>query len=245
MRPTSLETLATYCKTRLGHPVITIRVTDQQVQDRIEDAFDFFMEYHGDSSERDFYKHQVTQDDIDNGYLTLPDDVLSVTKLLSFGSSQGVFSPDYQFRVQTLYDILQSGGNLSGYATTMQYLSMMDMIFTGEHSYMFNRFTRRLTIPMNWKTSVVVGQYMVVECYRTMDFEGTATVFDDRILKKLATAYIKKQWGSNMKLHSGIQLPGGVTVNGQQIYDEAVQEITEIEEEIRFRYQEPPMPEVG
>ena len=66
----------------------------------------------------------------------------------------------------------------------------------------------------------------------TMTITGISDVWNDRTLKKYATALIKKQWGENMKKFGGIQMPGGVTLNGKEIYDEAVEEINKIEEDM-------------
>lgn len=247
MKPKNFEDLADYCMQQLGSPVIDIHVAEEQVQNRIEDAFDFFNDFHGDSQDRALYKHQITQTDITNGFLTLPTDVMAVMRVLPFSNTGAgsLFSPEYQYRADLVYQMLQGGGGLSGYVTSMSYLSMMQDILVGEKTFTFNRFTRRLVIQMDWASQVQVGQWIVVELYQTVDMEEFTDIFNNRMLKKLATAYVKKQWGSNVKLHSGIVLLGGVTVNGQTIYDEAMAEIENIEEEIKSTYQEPPMPMMG
>lgn len=246
MRPTNFADLADYCMQQLGSPVIDIHVAEEQVQNRIEDAFDFFNDFHSDSYDRALYKHQVTSADITNGFLTLPADVMAVMRVLPFGGTpSNQFSPEYQYRVDIMYQMLQGGGDMSGYVTSMAYLSMMQDILVGEKTFTFNRFSHKLTVQMDWATQVQVGQWIVIELYRTLDMAEFADIFNNRSLKKLATAYVKKQWGSNVKLHSGIVLLGGVTVNGQTIYDEAMAEIEAIEEEIKDTYQEPPMPMMG
>jgi hypothetical protein len=92
---------------------------------------------------------------------------------------------------------------------------------------------------MSWETDVAVNDFLIVECYRILDPDTYTDVYNDRILKKYATALMKKQWGTNLKKFSGVQLPGGVLLNGQIIYDEAITEIKEIEELVRNTYELP------
>jgi hypothetical protein len=118
------------------------------------------------------------------------------------------------------------------------------MLFSGETPVRFNRHTDKLYIDMNWAT-ISAGEWAVIEGWIIIDPDTYPQIYNDRMLKKLATAYIKRQWGNNLKKYQGMQLPGGIMMNGQQIYEEAVQEITELEQTIRNTFEEPPQFLVG
>jgi hypothetical protein len=252
-RPNSFDTLSTYCLQQLGAPVIQVHVAAEQIQNRVEDAFDFMREFHGDAIERTYLKHQVTQDDIDNGYLPVGDGVtavLNVFPITAGANSNSQFSASYQIKVNDIYSLQNSSGSLATgglayYEETKQYLNMMDDMFLGQQQFRFNAKIGKLHIDMDWSENVNVGDYILVECTVILDETVYTSIYNDRMLKKLAVAYIKKQWGSNMKLHGNIVLPGGITIQGQQIYDEAMEEIDKIEDQIRDTYQAPPMFLVG
>lgn len=318
MKPSSISTLADYCMQQLGAPVIDIHVAEEQVTNRIEDALDFFQEFHVDATETFFLKHQVraneiavasatafkpgetitgtvsgakvaviglktngilnvatpvgafvvgeditgeqsgangtitsyTTGDIDNGFVPVSDAVTAVSAVYpvnSISANNGnVFSDAYQMQIQSLYDLTNGSTiGVADFARTKQYMNTVDFTMSGTKSFRFNKRVGKLYIDMDWKTEVVPGDYIVAEAYRVLDPVEYKSQFNDRMLKKLATAYVKKQWGSNVKLHSGIVLPGGITVNGQAIFDEAVSEIADIETEIRDTYELPCMPMVG
>ena len=115
----------------------------------------------------------------------------------------------------------------------------MNQLLVGQKPVRFNRHQNRLHIDMDWDENTAVGEFIIIECYRILDPDTFTDVYNDLYLKKYVTAQLKKQWGNNLKKFSGVQLPGGVTLNGQQIYDEAVQEIQQLEEEVESRYQLP------
>jgi hypothetical protein len=117
---------------------------------------------------------------------------------------------------------------------------MIDMLLVGSKSFQFQRHQNRIFIDMNWDTDISVGEYILVEAYRILDPDIWTDVYNDRFLKRYATALIKRQWGENLKKFEGIQMPGGVTLNGQKIYDEAIQEIDNLETEAQSTYVEPP-----
>jgi hypothetical protein len=148
-----------------------------------------------------------------------------------------MFDLRYQLRLHELYDFTST--SYVNYVLTMQHIRTLDMLFSGEQPIRFNRHTDKLYIDMNWPMANA-GEWLVIEGYIIVDPDSYSDVYNDRMLKKLATAYIKRQWGNNMKKFGGMQLPGGIMMNGQQIYDEAVQEIEALEQQIRDTYEEPP-----
>jgi len=240
---TSRIGLSDYCLRALGHPVIEINLDDDQIEDRIDEAIQFFQEYHSDAIVRHFRKHQVTADDITNEYITLPENMLFVTRVLPIkgvGSSSDIFSLDYQLHLNDLYG-LRDPGDLVSYELTKQYMSLIDMKINGvTEQITFSRHMDRLLIEFRWGTDITEGQYIVLEGYQTIDPETYTDVYNDMFLKRYCTALFKRQWGLNLSKFEGIQLPGGITLNGRQILDDANQEIEKLEEQVRLNYEMPP-----
>lgn len=238
--PASREQLKDWCLRQLGFPVIEINVDDDQVDDRIDEAFQYFRDFHFDGVERWYLKHQITQENKDNGYIPITDNIIGVNRIFPITSSNAtinMFDLRYQLRLHELYDFTST--SYVNYVMTMQHIRTLDMLFSGEQPVRFNRHTNKLYIDMNWAQSNV-GEWVVVEGFIVIDPETYTDVYNDRMLKRLATALIKRQWGANMSKFSGMQLPGGIQLNGQQIYNDAVAEIKEIEQLIRDTYEEPP-----
>ncbi len=239
--PATREQLKNWCLRDLGWPVVEINVDDDQLEDRIDQAFQFFNDFHFDGVEKVYTKYQLTQTDIDNQYIPITDAFIGVTKIFPFSQSMGnrdMFGYKYEFRMNDLYDFTSS--SYVNYAITRQHLRMLEILFVGEAPIRFNRHTNKLYIDWNWQQHEIVGQWIIIEGYVITDPDTYSKVYNDRLLKKLATAYIKKQWGTNMKKFEGMKLPGGVLMNGQQIYNEAVSEIKEIEDNIVDSFQAPP-----
>lgn len=184
--------------------------------------------------------------DKDKGYITLPDSIQSVTKLFPADMSSNVnslFSTRFQLRLADIYSLQTAA--LAQYEQTMTKLSTLDMLMVGEQPFQFNRRTSKLTIMQDWRNHVEIGQYMLMEVYQWVDPESFKKIYDDRSLKKLATAYIKKAWATNLKLYSGVQLPGGITIDGRELYADAIREVAEAEQEMRDTYELPPSMMVG
>jgi|LakMenEpi03Aug12_release.lakeMendotaPanAssembly.Ray.scaffolds.fasta_scaffold01206_44 hypothetical protein len=237
---TSREGLRDYCLRRLGSPVLEINVDDDQVEDRIDDAFQFYREYHYDAIERVYLKHQITQEDKTNQYITVPDTVVGVQEIFPFtNKSDGLnlFSLKYQIMINDLYSLMST--DLIYYYTVKREIELINQLLVGQKPIRFNRHMNRLFIDMDWSADVAVGEYLLVDCYRILDPETYRDVYDDRFLKMYTTALIKRQWGDNLKKFSGMQLPGGVTLNGETIYNEAMVEIKQIEDDIQSSFQLP------
>jgi hypothetical protein len=238
--PESREELKDWCLRQLGHPVIEINVDDDQVEDRIDEALQYFQQFHYDGVERTYVKHQITTDDIENHWIPIDDNIISIIKIWpvsSTNASINMFDLRYQLRLHELYDFTST--SYVNYVLTMQHIRTLDMLFSGEQPIRFNRHTNKVYLDSNW-AMLQAGEWVIAEGFVIIDPEAYTKVYNDRMLKKLATAYIKRQWGTNMKKFQGMQLPGGVMMNGQQIYDEADVEIKELEQNIRDTFEEPP-----
>ena len=243
--PTTRTELIDYCLRALGAPVIEINVDDEQLEDRVDEALQFYQEYHADAVTRTFLKHQVTQENIDTKTVELPDAVISVIRLLNITntvSNNFMFDVKYQMHMNDLYSLGRGKGdsNLLNYTMNKEYLGLMEHVL-GRNSQQVNyaRHQNTLQILNDWETLIAPGEYLILECYQVIDPEAYGEVYNDMALKKYLTALIKKQWGINLIKFGGMQLPGGVTLNGTEIYERAVNEITALEESWDSRYQTP------
>lgn len=235
MAVTSRQGLIDYCLRALGEPVVEINVDDQQVDDRIDEAIEQFRQYHYDGIEKVYLKHQITQQDVQNQYIPVNDLIYGVSRVFPVASgtstSKSIFDLQYQLRLNDLYDLTST--SIIYYSQVMSHLSLLDQILNGHPIYRFNRLTNKLYIEASWTEEMKVGNYIVAECYRALDPEVVTRMYNDKWLKHYATALIKKQWAVNIKKFSGLQLPGGVTIDGDGLYQEAINEIKELEEDIR------------
>lgn len=239
--PASREQLKDFCLRQLGFPVIDINVDDDQVEDCISLALQYFQDFHFDGVERWYLKHQITANDKSNQYITITENIIGVNRIFPVSSSNAtvnMFDLRYQLRLHELYDFTST--SFVPYVLTMQHLRTLDMLFSGETPIRYNRHSNKLYIDWDWENDIDVGEYIVIESYIIIDPNTYTDVYNDRMLKKLATSYIKKQWGNNLKKFNGMQLPGGITLSGQQMYEEAMTEIKEIEDTIRLTFEAPP-----
>ena len=242
MAITTRQNLIDYCLRRLGAPVTEINVDDDQVSDRIDDAIEFFQEYHFDGVEKVFLKHTITQDDIDNEYLVVVDPVISVLRILpipNFNAFQtGFFNEEYQLRLQDLENFRAS--TMIDWAMSQVNFSLVAHLFSIQPTLLFNRKQNKMYLETDWSNKFDVGTILIIEAYRALDPATYPEVYNDMFLKKYATALIKQQWGSNLKKFTGVTLPGGITLDGQTIFSEAMEEITKIEDEMSLKYELPP-----
>ena len=243
--PTTRTEFKKYCLRELGHPVVEINVDDDQVSDRIDDALDYYRDFHYDGSYEDYYKVSLTSSDISNGYLTLPEDIHSVVDVFPVGQglqSSNLFNLKYHITLNEIYD--WAHGQFSSYTMTKERIALLNEIFVGKQLYRFNRHMDQLHIDMDW-SMMTAGEYVIIKCLRTVDPSTYSDVWSDRWLRKYATQLIKRQWGTNLKKFSGMQLPGGLTFNGEQIYQEAEEEIKRLEEEMVNTYSMPSYDMIG
>lgn len=301
------EQLKQYCLRALGAPVLEINVDDDQLEDRIDEALEYWRQYHHEGIEKMYLKHQIRASkltlttsvaqnfpisaiitgqtsgakatvtrqtdaestgttlyirgivgtfqigetisdgttsaviatggifigEIDTKYIQLPDIVYGVTRLLPFAGTQtskSMFDIQYQLRLNDLYDLTST--SIIYYKMVMSHLALLDLELNGRPQIRFNRLQGRIYPDINWEADIAPGDFMIVEGYRAMDPTTFPRVWSESWLKHYTTALFKKQWAVNIKKFSGIQLPGGVTLDGQSLYDEAVNEIKELEDSL-------------
>ena len=312
MSPSTREGLIDYCLRSLGFPVLEINVDLDQLEDRIDEAIQFYRDFHYDAVESVYLKEQITASliqitgvnaasfstgekitggtsgattfvhanvsanrinvkntagtftagetltgsnsgttatlssitlgNFDNKYVTLNDSVLSVVRTLPLSSrsnSISFFDAKYQLMLNNIQSLTNT--DIQYYTMLKMHINLINDLMTGQKPVRFNRHMNRLYIDLSWGDGgdLAIGDYIIIEAYRSLDPDTYTDVYNDGFLKRYATALIKRQWGVNLKKFEGVQLPGGVTLNGQKIFDEAVEEIKELREEVKSTYELP------
>lgn len=255
--PNSKDTLKEHCLRSLGKPVIDINVDPDQCDDRIDDALQYFANYHMDGVERLYLKHKMTATDntrgesnvstnvtdaVDNTvtdtweeqkvWIPIPTSVLAVLRIFPLGDldALGMWSIKYQIRANDLLNWTSS--SIIDYQMIMNHMDHLDHMLTGEVPIRFNEHQNRLYLDMDWGQRVGADQYIIIECYRQLDPTVYTDVYNDQWLKKYATALIKKQWGANLIKFNGVQMLGGVQLNGEIIYQQGDEEAKLLEENL-------------
>ena len=279
-KPSTRQGLIDYCLRQLGAPVLEINVDDDQIDDLVDDAIQYFNERHYDGVEKMYLKYQITQDDINRGkasgtsgvgivtttatstsisgygtlssnfyetsnFIQVPDSVIGIERIFRFDTSSisgGMFSIKYQLFLNDLYYF--NSVELLQYAMTKSYLEDIDFLLTTDKQVRFNKRQDRLYLDIDWG-SQSVGNYLVLECYRALDPASFSQIYNDSFLKKYLTALIKRQWGQNLSKFKGVKLPGGIELNGGEIYQAAEQELSEIKSRMSMEYELPPLDFIG
>jgi len=235
-----------YCLRKLGKPVIEINVDDDQVDDRVDEAIRYYWDYHFDGTEKVYYKHQVTSQDITNRYITLPENIIGAVRVFPIGDpsirSDDMFNIRYQIALNDLYTL--TAYSMIPYFMAMQHLSLISEMLVGQQPIRYSRHRDRLYIDTKWE-NYNVGDYLLIEAYEVLDPDTFSDMWSDRWLQNYATAKIKYQWGSNLTKFSGMQLPGGVQFNGEKILDDAKNEIKAMEKEMISSYSLPVTDMIG
>tara|TARA_B100000900_G_C20584394_1_gene718883 strand:- start:963 stop:1808 length:846 start_codon:yes stop_codon:yes gene_type:complete len=279
-KPSTRQGLIDYCFRRLGAPVLEINVDDDQVDDLVDDALQFYQERHYDGVERMFLKYKITQEDINRGqakgttgvgivttsatstsisgygtttsnfyetsnFIQVPDSVVGVEKIFKFDTSSisgGMFSIKYQLFLNDLYYF--NSVELLQYSMTKRYLEDIDFLLTTDKQIRFNKRSDRLYLDIDWG-SQTVDDFIIIDCYRALDPETFNQVYNDSFIKKYLTSLIKRQWGSNLIKFGGVKLPGGIELNGRQIYDDGEREISELMSRMSMDFEIPPLDCIG
>lgn len=237
-QPTSIAEFKAYCLRQLGAPVIRVELSDDQQDDAVDNALTKFREYHYDATTRTYLKHTVTSTDMTNKYLPIDDTIQSVVKCVAFSeANMNIFDVRYQLRLQDFYNF--SNVSMVHYVITMEKLALIDWLLNAKPTVSFNRLTNKLYLNIDWANKVAVGDILVFEVYKQLSETVDTKMWSDQWLKKYATALMRLQWGSNLKKFPGVQLLGGVTLNGQQVYEEAKDEVATLETELYRDYQPP------
>jgi len=279
-QPASRQDLVNYCKRQLGAPVLEINVADEQVDDLIDDALQFFHERHFDGVTQALLKYKITQEDIDRGrgpagsnsagivtttasatidgdvktfsfeensnYIQVPPEIIGITRIFKYDgnmtATNNMFSVKYQMFLNDVY--YWGTTELLTYTRTKTYLEDMDFLLNTQKQIRFNQRQDRLYLDIDWGDASK-DTYFVIDCYRLLDPNDFTRVWNDSFLKRYVTALIKRQWGQNLIKFQGVKLPGGIELNGRQIYDDAQREIELIMEKMSNTYELPPFDMIG
>ena len=269
-QPSSRQGLIDYSLRKLGYPVVEINVDDDQIDDLVDDAIQYFNERHYDGIEKVFLKHQLSQNELNtirtgvttttatstvgittlsytetNNFIKLPDHVIGVNNVFKIDSStisSGLFNIKYQLFLNDLY--YYGALDLLNYAMVKTYLEDLSRLITPDIQIRFNKKNHRLYLDIDW-SQMNSNNYLILDCYRMVNPADASSVYNDWWLKKYLTALIKRQWGQNMIKFQGVLLPGGVQLNGRQLFDDAVKEIEEAENQLKTEYELPPMDLIG
>lgn len=228
--PASRSDFKQYCLRRIGAPVTQINVDDDQIEDRIDDALQYYWDFHFDGTSKMYYKASIDQQTIDNKYITLPDNIIGAVHVFPIGSSlstNNLFNIRYQIALNDLYDLTAT--TMVPYYMAMQHIQLLEQLLVGQHPIRYNRRTNRLHLDMDWKR-LNIGEYVIVEAYQVVDPAVFTKVWSDRWLQKYATEMIKQQWGQNLIKYQGVALPGGMQFNGEKIYNDATSELLRLEQ---------------
>ena len=264
--PSTKATLKSYCLRALGYGVIDINVSDDQADDRLDEALQYFAQYHYDGIEKMYLKHLITTDEVSRArsdasttatdtldsditatwkegknFIPVPNSVVSVVQVFPFtdtGGGSNMFDIRYQLRLNDLFDF--SSTSVIQYEMTMNNIALLEHILVGETPIRFNQHQNRLYIDMDWENDITADvDYLVIECYRKLDPTSYTDIYDDIYLKRYATTLIKKQWGANLSKFGGVTMLGGVTMNGETLYTQAIEEQNKLEEEIQLAFELP------
>jgi hypothetical protein len=260
--PNSRETIIDYAFKRLGSPVIDINVDYGQAEERLDDALEYFAERHFDGVERCIFAYQVTAEDINNNAIDTKNiglamgftggvgptgkDLLSVTRVYRFGhlANQDMFDIRYQLALTDFFGLNRGLGynssmGLAQFDSTMRYIGLVEQFFNPEHVVHFNKVTDRIILDAKLNDELTASQFVVVEGYASLSPASFPKIFNDRYLKEYVTALIKRQWGQNLSKFDGVQMTGGVTLRGGQLYQEALAEIAALEQKMQSEYELP------
>ena len=266
-KPTSKSELKEYALRRLGKPVLEINVSDDQCDDAIDYTLQKFQQFHYDGAERVYLKHKITQADLDrakdtndttttstagnstwtesNTYIEIPQHILSIEGIFSFTDkgTANIFDIRYQMRLNDLYDFTST--QFYHYYMIQQHLGTIDFLLEGIKPTRYVATQDKLYLDMDWQADVLLDQYFVIKCWRALDPTTWTEIYDNMWVKDYVSAKIKKQWGANMTKFQNVQMPGGVTLNGEMIYNDAVQELKDLDEQLRQQWETPPLDMIG
>ena len=276
-QPASRQELRDYCLRQLGAPVLEINLDDDQIDDAIDDALQYFRERHFNGAEKMYLKHEFTDDDVTRfttanetvttaapdaatwenrkNYLEIPEHVFGISKVYGISSNfvrNSLFGLNNQYYLMDLFSYTSGTGlafggvDMVNYYMVKQHFETIDMIInTGSLvQFRFNTRQDRLYIDID-PNRVTKDQWLLIECYRALDPSTFTEGFNDLFVKKYATALMKRSWGQNLIKFNGVTLPGGVSMNGRQLYDDALGELAALMDDSISTYELPPLDMIG
>ena len=275
-QPSSRQELIDYCLRKLGAPILEINVASEQIEDLVDDAVQFFQERHFDGVIQNYLKYQITQEDINRGrglvgitttsvqntingvstqydykensnYLPVPSNVIGVNKIYQFEGTNSISNSMFSIKYQLFLNDVYYWGSLEllTYSMVKRYLEDIDWLLNTQKQIRFNKRQDRLYLDIDW-SSLVAGQWLVIDCYQMMNPNDFGQVWNDSFLKPYLTALIKRQWGYNISnKFKGMKLPGGVELDGRTLVEDAQREIDALMDKMSSTYELPPLDMIG
>ena len=278
-KPSSRQDLIDYCLRRLGAPVLEINLADEQIDDMVDDALQYFQERHFDGVERMYLKYKITEQDLNRGkasgtsgvgivtttgtanisgigtttfnfyensnFIQVPDSIIGIEKIFKFDTSSisaGMWSIKYQLFLNDLYYF--NSVELLQYAMVKTYLEDIDFLLSTDKQIRFNKRQNRLYLDIDWNAKSK-DTFIIIDCYRILDPNDFTKVYNDSFLKKYLTALMKRQWGQNLIKFRGVKLPGGIELNGRELYEDGEKELEDIRQRMSMDYELPPYDFIG
>ena len=262
--------LIDYALRQNGAPVLEINIEDDQIDDLVDDAIQFYNERNSDGYIRTHVKikwSEAMRDNMvtdttttiasgtsnalpvsyleQNNFVTMPDHITSVIKVFPFVSKNvtNLFDVRYQWRLNDLWDLTNT--EILTYEMVNRRLEDIYYLLEGQKQTRFQLRGNKLYLDLDWKTDVRVDDFLVLECYRAIDPTADTDVYNDLWMKRYVTALVQRQWGANLIKFQGAQLPGGITMNGEFIYNEGKEKVQKLEDEMLSVYETPPMDMIG
>ena len=263
-----------HCLRRLGQPLIKINVAPQQIDDRVDEAMYRFYEKHYLATEVCWAIFTPNKEDIKNGYVMLPPDIIGVSDVFHASNTSNIYSIDFLMRLSELQSLSKTDfAGISYYCTVKMHMELLNEMFSPQIQYDYNSLSRKLILAGGLKNTVYVEGMFALRVYRKLldeshfhsrtseDHDGShilggdpedhstgripVNVFQDRWLQLYTTALIKLQWGQNLGKHQNIQLLGGIMMNGSEIKAEAKAELVELEAQLNSDYSLAPIGFIG
>lgn len=245
------EEFAAYCLRRLGAPTIQINVSEEQIEDRIDEALQLFYERHYNGVEQTYILYDITNADRGNQYIDLDPDVVAVTDVLVPNQTAGMFNVEFQAQMENLYTTssVSRVADLTYYYLMQSNITLMNRFFVPARQFTFNARTHRLIIAGGVKDTDNLYGGVILKALKKIypDAESadetnniiSGNIWNERWLQNYASELIRKQWGQNLSKFQNVQLLGGVVLNGAEIRAEADAEIARLEQELKDTYELP------
>ena len=274
-KPSTRQGLIDYCLRQLGAPVLEINVDDDQIDDLVDDAIQYFNERHYDGVEKMYLKYKITQDDVDRGkaqgttgtgivnttatdtsnrtynfyetsnYIQVPDSVIGIEKIFKFDTSS-ISGGMFSIKYQLFLNDLYYFNSVELLQYAMTKSYLEDIDFLLTTDKQIRFNKRQDRLYLDIDWgSQPKDEFIIIECYRALDPESFVQIYNDSWMKQYLTALIKRQWGRNLSKFRGVKLPGGIELNGGEILQQAESELADIKGRMMSEYELPPLDFIG
>lgn len=234
MKIRSREDLKTYVLRRLGQPVIRVNVEEHQLQDAIDDSLTFFHTFSTEAQQTIYSKYVITPQDMQNRYILLDDSTISLSKVFPTDTPfvPNWMSPEYQNFIRELKDL--QTGSLESYYMTERHISLLNFLLVKQNfRFAFNEITKKLTLYTDWGYFTPGHSFIILESTQKIDPDDFPALWDTYWMKELTYYNVLKRWASNLKKYANVPLPGGITLNAQEMLEDATTNLTTLQQQLK------------